>query len=100
VRTTGATLSYGAVWQEERLENEQSGDFGDASLELDRRNVAGFGEVALRPHPRLDVLAGLRALFSDLYDDVKDALLIRVVFAGWSLVSQAIGARMYGQFMT
>jgi vitamin B12 transporter len=57
---TGATVSYGAQWQREEVDTETGGDFGDGVQSLERDSRAAFGEVALRPADRLDVLAGVR----------------------------------------
>ncbi len=43
--------------------------------------------------------AGLRVIFSDLVSRRSEPVLIAAVFALWSLVSLAIGARMYFQVM-
>jgi vitamin B12 transporter len=80
VRATGATLSYGAQWQEERLAQRSVFEGSESALTLDRENVAGFAEVAYRPHTRLDLLAGVRA---EAYEELETAWTPRasVVFA-------------------
>jgi outer membrane cobalamin receptor len=96
VRGTGTTISYGALWQREELDDETSGDFGDGVQALDRDSRAAFGEVALRPVARLDLLAGVRV---EAFDGLDAAWTPRgsIVFAAMpgALSLRAAAGRAY-----
>ncbi|MGH7500875.1 MAG: TonB-dependent receptor plug domain-containing protein [Longimicrobiales bacterium] len=61
-------VSWGALLEREDLEDETSGDFGPGQLQLDRSNIAAFGEILASPAPWLDLMAGARV---DRYEELS-----------------------------
>jgi len=53
-------VAYGVQWGREDLDTSLTGDFGDAEAAFDRESVEGFADLRARPHPRLDLMMGVR----------------------------------------
>lgn len=56
----GVAVTAGARWEREDLHTEQTGDFGDGVVDLDRALTAGYAELQAGLGPRWDVLVGAR----------------------------------------
>ncbi|UCF18820.1 MAG: TonB-dependent receptor [Gemmatimonadota bacterium] len=90
------TLSYGAGWEREELEDRTSGEFGDGVQQLDRNSIAGFAEVETDLIPRTDFLIGVRAeKYEDLSTELTPRASARVGIIPSVLFARAAAGRAY-----
>jgi len=60
-RETGVRLAFGGQVEREDLTTDQTGDFGDLTVDLDRSSAAAFADLDIAPRSTLSILAGVRA---------------------------------------
>lgn len=87
---------YGGVWEREALTDHTSGEFGEATLGLDRNSLAGYAEIQTNVVPRVDLLVSSRVeKFEGLSAEITPRASLQIGILPSRLNLRAAGGRAY-----